>query len=976
MSGSILDDIKWLKAHPHFEFRPASIDEFLGPEYLDISAKVRPGVKDVLYKIFGKDAQEDRISIVERAIMTGGIGIGKNFRPDELVMTPSGERQIGTLRSGDLVIGKDGKSHKVTGVYPNKDIQYYRMTFCDGTQIDCGEEHLWEVDEDTSYGHKVRVLTTKQILEKGLRWNADRKWRFSMPNVEPVEFVPEEIIVPPYSWAVIFLYGVVLGDRLHILVDNEKIRARMKEELEFWCYPSSFHGEFCFKRRDNGFGNRLWSELEQLEDDETKRTVDARYLWGESKVRLEFLRGLMDSKVAKGQRKNLNNYFQTNRSGLLEDIVHLTRSLGGYSRIVTRKERIKGWTNIYHSAHVILPQGAFYAFPELNTDPKKGWGAQRMDSRRIVDIQKLDKGDGVCIAVDAEDHLYVTRDFIVTHNTTFASIALPYMAHWVLCLKDPQGYYNLLPGSRIAFMQMSTSEQQAREVIFGDIDARIKNSPWFNKHYPRDPKYTKQIRFPKDIWIIPGDSAETTFEGYNILGGILDEADSHKVVKEKDYAQIGMETIENRIKSRYVDHSDPTREGHKGLLIVIGQMKSQFGFASRIYNQYVEDPRAVAVRMTIWESFGWDQYMVDGKRNSFWYDVKRKRMIDPSIANKIGVQDGHLIEVPKQYLYEFTTNPEKALKDLGGIPPGASDPFISQVAKIDDANERWMMHHPGQTNPVAHTSISPKIDPTHIIESPSIRRTAHIDFAYAANGDSAGICVGHVKELVENEHGDLAPYMVIDMLIRVRATPGEQVLLSDIRSYIYQLIKEFHYKIHRVTLDGFQSVDTMQQFRKRKISADYLSVDRSKEPYEALRDALNEDRIEFPPYMTYLTYAAELKADERIDIIRRELTALQDTGQKIDHPPGGSKDVADALAGVVSSLMSDSTYRKGVPSQRRTDYEPKKIESLDELFKGFETATSSVDPLMGSIGNLKVPNLAGMTTSDRLPKRFRPKGVE
>ena len=684
----------------------------------------------------------------------------------------------------------------------------------------------------------------------------------------------------------------------------------------------------------------------------------------------------MDSKVAKGQRKNLNNYFQTNRSGLLEDIVHLTRSLGGYSRIVTRKERIKGWTNFYHSAHVILPQGPFYAFPELNTDPKKGWGAQRMDSRRIVDIQKLDKGDGVCIAVDAEDHLYVTRDFIVTHNTTFASIALPYMAHWVLCLKDPQGYYNLLPGSRIAFMQMSTSEQQAREVIFGDIDARIKNSPWFNKHYPRDPKYTKQIRFPKDIWIIPGDSAETTFEGYNILGGILDEADSHKVVKDKDYAQIGMETIENRIKSRYVDHSDPTREGHKGLLIVIGQMKSQFGFASRIYNQYVEDPRAVAVRMTIWESFGWEQYVVDGKRNSFWYDVKRKRMIDPSIANKIGVQDGHLIEVPKQYLYEFTTNPEKALKDLGGIPPGASDPFISQVAKIDDANERWMMHHPGKTNPVAHTSISPKIDPTHILESPSIRRTAHIDFAYAANGDSAGIALGHVKELVENEHGDLTPYIVFDMLIRVRATPGEQVLLSDIRSYIYQLIKEFHYKIHRVTLDGFQSVDTMQQFRKRKISADYLSVDRSKEPYEALRDALNEDRIEFPPYMTYLTYASELKADEQIDIIRRELTALQDTGQKIDHPPGGSKDVADAMAGVVSSLMSDSTYRKGVPSQRRTDYEPRKIESLDELFKGFETATSAVDPLMGSIGNLKVPNLAGMTTSDRLPKRFRPKGVE
>ena len=42
-------------------------------------------------------------------------------------------------------------------------------------------------------------------------------------------------------------------------------------------------------------------------------------------------------------------------------------------------------------------------------------------------------------------------------KTTFASIALPYMVHWCLCLKDPQKFFGLLPGSRIAFMQMSTS---------------------------------------------------------------------------------------------------------------------------------------------------------------------------------------------------------------------------------------------------------------------------------------------------------------------------------------------------------------------------------------------------------------------------------------------------------------------------------------------------------------------------------------
>lgn len=116
-------------------------------------------------------------------------------------------------------------------------------------------------------------------------------------------------------------------------------------------------------------------------------------------------------------------------------------------------------------------------------------------------------------------------------KTTIASIILPYMVHWVLCLRDPQKFFELLPGSRIAFMMMSTSEDQARGVIFEDVKARIDHSEWFVNNYPYDSKYTRQIKFPKEIWILPGDSSETTFEGYNILGGILDEADSHKVTQ-------------------------------------------------------------------------------------------------------------------------------------------------------------------------------------------------------------------------------------------------------------------------------------------------------------------------------------------------------------------------------------------------------------------------------------------------------------
>ena len=98
-------------------------------------------------------------------------------------------------------------------------------------------------------------------------------------------------------------------------------------------------------------------------------------------------------------------------------------------------------------------------------------------------------------------------------KTTVASIVLTYLCHWVLCLNDPEKYFGLLPGSRIAFMMMSTTGGQAKKVLFGDTKARIAGSRWFKNH-PMDPAFRNEIRFPTagggGVWILPGDSADTT----------------------------------------------------------------------------------------------------------------------------------------------------------------------------------------------------------------------------------------------------------------------------------------------------------------------------------------------------------------------------------------------------------------------------------------------------------------------------------
>jgi hypothetical protein len=194
-----------------------------------------------------------------------------------------------------------------------------------------------------------------------------------------------------------------------------------------------------------------------------------------------------------------------------------------------------------------------------------------------------------------------------------------------------------------------------------------------------------------------------------------------------------------------------------------------------------------------------------------------------------------------------------------------------------------------------------------------LKRVVHIDLAISGDGDAVGIAMGHISHLVKVGDEE-KPYIVIDFVGRIKAMPGTEIFLGDIRAILYDLRDERGFRVKTVTMDGFQSTDTMQQLRKRRFFVDYLSVDKSRLPYEDLREAIYEERIEFPEYKTYIN-----KGDTtRVEILLKELMELHDDGKKVDHPTKGSKDVADAVAGVVSTLMGDRSYRRGVPSASRS----------------------------------------------------------
>jgi len=212
----------------------------------------------------------------------------------------------------------------------------------------------------------------------------------------------------------------------------------------------------------------------------------------------------------------------------------------------------------------------------------------------------------------------------------------------------------------------------------------------------------------------------------------------------------------------------------------------------------------------------------------------------------------------------------------------------------------------------------------------SLPRVCHIDMAYSGDGDALGFAMEHVRG-VEEVDGELKPYIVIDLAMRIKAPAGREIFIGDVRRMIYELRREYKFKIVKVTTDGFESTDTRQQLEKRRIATDKVSMDRSLVPYHDLRDAIYEKRIELPTLMAM--YHPD--DDNPTNIIYKELTELEDNGPKIDHPFEGSKDVADAVGGVVYTLMDDRTFHRGVkrlsvsdPRQQET-YTGPKINTLD-----------------------------------------------
>jgi len=506
-------------------------------------------------------------------------------------------------------------------------------------------------------------------------------------------------------------------------------------------------------------------------------------------------------------------------------------------------------------------------------------------------------------------------------KSTFARIIMARIIYEISCFRSPQKAYGMMESDKMFFANVSVTHTQAKRVMFEGLKGIIKGSEYFRKTFPYEDLAT-ELRFPNNVLVAA--ATQTQVLGMNTFSAVMDEAnfmtltEGTKMAKIKgkriyDQAEIVFAALYRRMETRFM------RRGLlPGKLVALSSAQYPDDFIERKSGLYANNPHALVRNYAVWDTLPQDRFLGPKFRIYFNRESGMGRISD---ENDKGTEEEESIDVPIEYHHDFEIDMEGSIRDLAGRATAAIEPFIKRRDKILEMCDPERRHgyslyettlrdggyllkdvlcewfeEKDENGIVTKSGWKPKVNPKK-------KRFIHID--PGISGDAAGFCMGHIsnfeerqrirviqlidpitgiKKLVREPFRDVVAVIWLDLILRIVPPPNGEIILNDVRQLIYDL-KQIGFRIGLVTIDSYQSKDTQQLLEEKGYQADELSVDTSPEPYNRLKMALYESRVR--GYMH--------------DTLVRELRGLERNKKKgkIDHRPGGSKDVADGVAGVV-----------------------------------------------------------------------------
>ena len=359
-------------------------------------------------------------------LVNGSAGTGKAQPLGSSILTIDGWVKMGDLQVGDFVRSTNSWA-KVSAIYPQGKKEVVRFYFKDGGVVECCTEHLWTVNNGISKCRStVETISAKTLME--LLDKPKKSGRNVSVNVPDAIELPEHIgAIRPYTMGVLLGDGCFRGLTPTICTGDPEIFDRVARELPsdmVFGMDGGRKNTKSIRHIGSGFGgNRFTNELKSFGlhgKYSQEKFIPESYKFSSVENRYDLLQGMLDTDGTVG-KQNGTVTLSTSSYQMAQDARDVVLSLGGKASISLKKpvytykgEKLAGLDNYVVSISV--------------PDKKRLFSlARKKDLVGNVDIKQLRRvfshyelvgeKECQCISVEHPSHLYITDDYVLTHNT-------------------------------------------------------------------------------------------------------------------------------------------------------------------------------------------------------------------------------------------------------------------------------------------------------------------------------------------------------------------------------------------------------------------------------------------------------------------------------------------------------------------------------------------------------------------------------
>lgn len=353
---------------------------------------------------------------------------GKQLALYTKIPTPDGWKEMGELKVGDLVFDEKGLPCHVLALSEIDDTeQCYRITFRDGSCIDAGARHLWNVQNVYGKYYEYQT-TTEELYQRTARLRnsktageAERKRSVvRIPVAEPLQTAECELPIDPY------VYGFWLGNGNAIKPELTVRTCDVDAVKQSIPYPIKKE----YLQQGGGSVVLVIPALKPiLVNSFRDKAIRPEYLRASESQRWALLQGLVDSDGSIGENKAQSTYVSTIKP-LALSVRELLWSLG-IKNAMTESPSMRYGKPTGETLYTIRFT-TFEDQPTSRLNRKMDRNRERGKKTRscfhcIKDIETIDHPVRMrCIQVDSPTHQYLAGESMVpTHNSELgAALAL------------------------------------------------------------------------------------------------------------------------------------------------------------------------------------------------------------------------------------------------------------------------------------------------------------------------------------------------------------------------------------------------------------------------------------------------------------------------------------------------------------------------------------------------------------------------